>query len=150
HSLYEWSHADVVQQSEALQKKHLYLNVPFWIARAVLYFAVWLFYSYRLNRMSEAQDRTADPRLPRRFQLMSGPGLVAYAFTASFAVFDWAMSLEPEWYSTIYGMLWMVIQALSALAFAIVLIALLSERPPIARLAAPGTLLDLGNLLLAF
>jgi hypothetical protein len=150
HSLYEWSHADAVLQSEMLQKKHIYLNVPFWIARAFLYFAVWLYYTHRLNRMSQAQDRTADPALPRRFQLTSGPGLVVYAFTVTFALFDWAMSLEPEWFSTIYGMLWMVIQGLSALAFSIVLVALLSEREPIARIAGPGTLNDLGNLLLAF
>jgi hypothetical protein len=150
HNLYEWSDAGAVAHSELLQKKHIYLNTPFWIIRAVFYFGIWLFYVYRLNDMSAAQDRTGDPALPRRFQRLSGPGLVLYGFTLTFAVFDWAMSLEPEWYSTIYGMLWMVSQGLSALAFSIVMIAFLSDRTSISRVLVSENLHDLGNLLMAF
>jgi hypothetical protein len=148
--LYEWSQPAVAGQGEALRLKHGYLNAPFWIVRTIFYFAVWLFYAYRLNRMSVRQDETGDVTLPRRLQRFSGPGLVVYGFTISFASFDWAMSLEPHWYSTIYGMLWMVSQALSGLAFAIAVLALLSDRAPISRLSLPDSLHDLGNLLLAF
>src|SRR5215831_4120280 len=88
HNLYAWSHADKVASDEVLQQKHLYLNVPFWIARAVLYFAIWLFYSRRFNALSAAQDETGDERLVKRFQKLSGPGLVFYALTLTFAVFD--------------------------------------------------------------
>jgi len=150
HNLYEWSHADRVAADEALQQKHLFLNVPFWIVRAVLYFTIWLFYSRRLNALSAAQDDTGDERIVKRFQKISGPGLVFYGLTITFAVFDWAMSLEPHWYSTIYGMMWIVSQALSALAFSIAVVALLSERAPIVQLSRPDHLHDLGNLLLAF
>ena len=110
--LYEWSHADKVAQVESLRQKQAYLNVPFWILRSIFYFAVWLFYTYRLNRMSVIQDETGEPRLVNAFERLSGPGLVAYGLTITFAAFDWAMSLEPQWYSTIYGMLWIVSQAL--------------------------------------
>lgn len=148
--LYEWSQPDKVAQIRALQLKHAYLNIPFWIIRTLIYFAVWLFYVYRLNRMSARQDETGDTALPRRFQRFSGPGLVVYGLTITFASFDWAMSLEPQWYSTIYGMLWIVSQALSGLAFAIAILALLAGTAPISRLSLPDSLHDLGNLLLAF
>ena len=111
---------------------------------------VWLFFAHRLNRLSAKQDETGEPRLMNSFQRLSGPGLVVYGFTITFAAFDWGMSLEPQWYSTIYGMLWIVSQALSSLAFAIAMLALLSDRPPISRLLRPDSLQDLGNLLLAF
>ena len=148
--LYEWTQPEKRAQMDILRLKEPYLNVPFWVIRAVFYFGVWLFYAYRLNRMSALQDETADAALPRRFQRLSGPGLVAYGLTITFAAFDWAMSLEPEWYSTIYGMLWIVGQALSSLAFAIAILALLSDRLPLSRLSLPDSLHDLGNLLLAF
>src|SRR5262249_78495 len=119
-----------------------------WILRAFVYFAVWLFYAYRLNKLSALQDETGDARLLKRFQRLSGPGLVVYGFTITFAAFDWPMSLEPHWYSTIYGMLWIVSQALSMLAFSIALLALVSDRAAISRLSLPDNLNDLGNLLL--
>jgi hypothetical protein len=148
--LYEWSNAASVAESEALRQKHPYLNIPFWLIRALVYFGVWLFYSHRLNTLSAMQDDKADITLANRFQRLSAPGLVVYGFTITFAAFDWAMSLEPHWYSTIYGMLWMVSQALSGLAFAIAVLALLSDREPLSRLSLPDNLHDLGNLLLAF
>jgi hypothetical protein len=147
--LYEWSRPEA-GQVEVLRQKHAYLNMPFWVVRSALYFSVWLFYSHRLNHMSALQDETGDAALPGRLQRLSGPGLVIYGLTITFASFDWAMSLEPRWYSTIYGMLWIVGQALSGLAFAIAMLALLSGRTPFSRLSLPDTLHDLGNLLLAF
>jgi hypothetical protein len=150
HSLYEWSRPDAVAQSAILRQKQIYLNTPFWALRAIVYFAVWLFYTQRLHRLSMEQDETADVGLVRRFQRLSGPGLIVYAFTLTFAVFDWAMSLEPEWFSTIYGMFWMVSQALAALSFSVIVVGLLSHRGARPSASAAGTLHDLGNLLLAF
>jgi hypothetical protein len=142
--LYEWSRPEVLAQSEVIARKHAYLNTPFWVVRAIIYFAVWLIYAYRLNRLSALEDETGDLTLTERLQRLSAPGLVVYALTVTFALFDWAMSLEPEWYSSIYGLLWIVNQALSALALSIIVTVLLS-RP-----AAADTLNDLGNLLFAF
>jgi hypothetical protein len=148
--LYSWTHADVVARDEALQHKQLYLNTPFFLGRAAVYFVVWNALSYYLNAWSLEQDRTGDPRLARRMQLLSAGGLVAYGLTITFASFDWLMSLEPHWFSTIYGVLIMGGQGLSGMAFLVVAIVWLSRRPPLRGVVAPAHLHDLGNLLLAF
>jgi hypothetical protein len=148
--LYVWTNANLVAHDEALQHKHLYLNIPFFLIRAVIYFLVWNGVSYLLNTWSLEQDRTADPRLARRMQILSGGGLVAYGVTITFASFDWVMSLEPHWFSTIYGVLIMGGQGLSALAFLIIVLVWLSRRPPLDRIIVPAHFHDLGNLMLAF
>ena len=148
--LYSWTHADIVARDEALQHKHLYLNTPFWIARAALYFLAWNLIAYFLNAWSLEQDRTGDPRIARRMQKLSAGGLVVYGLTITFASFDWLMSLEPDWYSTIYGALILGGQGLSALAFLIAVLVWLSRRPPLDRIVVPAHFHDLGNLLLAF
>jgi hypothetical protein len=148
--LYEWTHADIVARDEVLLHKRLYLNTGFFIGRAAFYFLVWNGLSYFLNSWSLEQDRTGDPRIPRRMQLLSAAGLVGYGLTITFASFDWLMSLEPHWFSTIYGVLVMGGQGLAAMAFLIVAIVWLSQRPPLRGVVVPGHLHDLGNLLLAF
>jgi hypothetical protein len=148
--LYVWTDADLVARDEALQHKHLYLNIPFFLIRAAIYFLVWNGVSYLLNTWSLEQDRTADPRFARRMQILSGGGLVAYGVTITFASFDWMMSLEPHWFSTIYGVLIMGGQGLSALAFLIIVLVWLSRRPPLDRIIGPAHFHDLGNLMLAF
>ena len=83
-------------------------------------------------------------------QALSAAGIVAYGLTITFASFDWLMSLEPHWYSTIYGVLILGGQGLSALAFLIIVLAWLSARPPLDRIVVPAHFHDLGNLMLAF
>ena len=150
HRLYPWTDAALVARDAALQHKHLYLNVPFFLVRAAIYFIVWNGASYLLNAWSLEQDRTADPRIARRMQALSAAGLVAYGLTITFASFDWLMSLEPHWFSTIYGVLIFGGQALSSLAFLIIVLAWLSARPPLDRIVAASHMHDLGNLMLAF
>jgi hypothetical protein len=148
--LYEWTHADVVAGDEALQHKQLYLNVPFFLIRAGFYFAVWNALSFFLNAWSLEQDRTGDPAIARRMQLLSAGGLLGYGLTVTFASFDWLMSLEPRWFSTIYGVLIIGGQGLAALAFLILASAWLSRRPPLHGIIVPAHFHDLGNLMLAF
>jgi hypothetical protein len=148
--LYPWTDRTLVATDEGLQHTHTYLNVPFFLARAVVYFAVWNALVYFLNRWSLQQDETGDPRLARRMQRLSAGGLLAYGLTVTFASFDWLMSLEPHWYSTIYGVLIMGGQGLTALAFLIACLAWLSRRPPLNRIVVRDHFHDLGNLLLAF
>jgi hypothetical protein len=148
--LYIWTDASLVARDEALQHKHVYLNVPFFIVRAGIYFTAWNLLSYSLNALGLEQDRTGDPRLARRMQLVSAGGLVAYGVTITFASFDWLMSLDPHWFSTIYGVLILGGQGLSALALLIAVLVWLSRRPPLDRIVLPSHLHDLGNLLLAF
>jgi hypothetical protein len=149
-NLYPWTHAAVVARDEVLQSKRAYLNVPFFLLRAAIYFATWNAISYWLNRLAVEQDRTADPEIARKMQKVSAGGLILYGLTITFASFDWLMSLEPHWYSTIYGVLIMGGQGLSALAFLIGVLVWLSRRPPLDRLIVKAHFHDLGNLMLAF
>jgi len=150
HHLYVWTDPNVVAHDEVLQAKHLYLNTPFFIARAVFYFFVWNVVSYFLNAWSLEQDRTGDPAFARRMQRLSGGGLVLYGLTITFASFDWLMSLEPHWFSTIYGALIMGGQGLTGLAFLLVVLVWLGRRPPLDSIVQPSHYQDLANLLLAF
>ncbi len=150
HHLYEWTHEDVVAHDPILQGKQLYLNQTFFLIRAAFYFAVWNGISWLLNRWGLEQDRTGDPRIARRMQMLSGGGLLGYGLCVTFASFDWLMSLEPHWFSTIYGVLIMGGQALSAMAFLIAILVWLSKRKPLSDIVVPAHFHDLANLMLAF
>jgi hypothetical protein len=137
-----------------LQAKHLYLNLPFFYARMAFYFAVWLLLAYFLNNWSREQDQTEDPSMPslilRRLQIISGPGLLLYGLTVTFAGIDLVMSLEPEWFSTIFGMLMIAGQGLAALSVMIIVLGALSGQAPLDRVISAKHLHDLGKLLLTF
>jgi hypothetical protein len=150
HHLYIWTDQAVVARDEVLRGKHLYLNIPFFLIRAAFYFLVWNAISYYLNAWSLEQDRTGDPQLALRMQRLSGGGLVAYGFTITFASFDWLMSLEPHWFSTIYGVLIMGGQGLTGLAFLLIVLVWLGRRPPLRDILLPSHYHDLANLTLAF
>jgi hypothetical protein len=131
-----------------------YLNLPFFVLRTGVYFVIWVGLAWLLTTWSRQQAQAAGQPmqrvLQRRLRLTSGPGLVLYALTMTFAAVDWVMSLEPLWYSTIYGVIFLVGQALVTMAFSIVLLALLVDTAPFAGLIRPAHFHDLGNLLLAF
>jgi hypothetical protein len=150
HWLYPWTLPAVRAADARIQAKALYLNVPFFVVRAAFYFAVWLLLAYLINRWSRENDRTGDPLVFRKLARLSAPGLVLYAFTITFASIDWVMSLEPHWYSTIFGMIFMTGQGLSALAFATLVLVLLSRDRPFADILRVTTMRDVGNLVLAF
>ena len=149
-SLYTWTQAATMAADEVVRSKQAYLNVPFFLVRAVVYFAAWLVMAFFLARWSRAQDRTGDPRYANLMRKLSGGGLVLLGFTATFASFDWVMSLDPKWFSTIFGLLFLGGQGLGAMAFAIAVAYLLSSRAEYARALKPTILNDLGNLMLAF
>jgi hypothetical protein len=147
--LYPWTHSDHVQHDPVLQHKALYLNTPFFLVRAVFYFASWIGLALVLNRWSQRQDEgilTAT----RRMQVISGAGLVLYGLTITFASVDWVMSINPHWFSTIFGFLFMGGQGLAALAFTIVVATVLWRRDPMHHVYNAGHFHDLGKLLLAF
>ena len=148
--LFVWARPDVVAADPVLREKAAYLNVPFFFGRAVIYFAIWITVGFFLSRWSQAQERSADPVFIERLQTLSGPGLVLYGLTVTFSAIDWLMSLEPHWYSTIFGMIFMVSHGLIALTFVIGAAYFLSRRETLRQIVAPWVLQDLGNLLLAF
>lgn len=147
--VYEWAGPEAAHD-EALRHKALYLNIPFFLGRAAFYFLVWGALSYYLNKWSLEMDRGPDPRLSQRLEALSGGGLVLMGLTITFSAVDWAMSLDPHWFSTIYGLLFMIGQALSALAMVIVLVSLIGNEPPLLGVVRPSMVHDLGKLLLAF
>lgn len=148
--LYPWARPALVSQDPGLQQKAIYLNVPFFVGRAVLYFACWLVLAYLMDRWSRAQDRTDNPRALIRPWRLSTIGLLVLSLTTTFAAIDWLMSLEPDWYSTAYGGMVALGMVLTAFAFEVLLVASLAGRPPLARVLSAGVLNDLGSLLLAF
>jgi hypothetical protein len=139
-----------VAHDALLQHKHLYLNVPFFTVRVGIYFAVWLVVTRYLVRWSREQDETGAPDVVRRLQFLGRGALLLYSLTMTFAAVDWAMSLEPHWYSTIYGILIIGGQVLSAFAFVIPVLMLLADRPPFSELVTVEQFHDLGKLMLAF
>ncbi len=147
--LYPWHHEEMLKTEALKEKARLYLNLPFFTGRALLYFAIWILLAYLLGKWSLEQDRAADIRFTRRMRMLSGPGLALVVLTVTFASVDWAMSLNPEWFSTIYGLLFVAAWTLSALAFVIAVTALLSRREPLASVMRPGHFQDLGKLMLA-
>ncbi|MHC4959915.1 MAG: hypothetical protein ACYTGN_16240 [Planctomycetota bacterium] len=149
-SLYEWSHADAVDHDVILQHKAPYLNTPFFIGRAVFYFAIWIFWSRAVLKLGAKVAQGGDEATRRRLTMMSSTGLVMYFVTMSFASFDWGMSLEPHWFSTIYGMHFVVGQVLAAFALVVLKAARLWRDEPFASAWPKGRFTDLGNLLLAF
>ena len=149
-TLYPWARPDVVAADVILQNKRVYLNVPFFVARACIYFAAWLALAWYLNRWSLEQDETGEEPAGRRMRAISAGGLVLYVLTMTLASVDWLMSLEPHWFSTIFGAIVIGGQGLSALAVAIIVLAALANEKPVSDVAAPARFHDLGNLLLAF
>jgi len=148
--LYPWTDTARVAADHVLAEKALYLNLPFFYARAVLYFSVWCGLAWFLTKWSAEQDATGAPDLQRRMQATSAIGLVVYALTMTFASIDWGMSLEPHWFSTMYGFLFIGGQALMGLSVAIVMARRLSLEPPMAGVFKVGHFHDFGKLLFAF
>ncbi len=149
HYLYPWTHQEELDKHPVVQFKTPYLNLPFFTVRAVIYFAVWITLAFLLNRWSLAQDRTADNLYTKKMRQLSGVGMVVLIFTVTFASVDWYMSIEPEWFSTIYGFIFVAAWSLSALAFVIFVMARLFREEPMRRIVAPLHFHDLGKLLLA-
>jgi hypothetical protein len=148
--IYPWTNRAEMNQVPALREKAAhYLNPPFFIGRALVYFAIWSLLAVLLNWLSLQQDRTADAKLRKRFQVVSGPGLGILILTITFASIDWVMSLDPAWSSTIFGLIFVASWSLSALAFGILTMSWLAKREPMNEVVRPSHFHDWGNLLLA-
>ncbi len=148
--LYAWARPMEMAHHPLSGFKGIYLSAPFFVGRAVIYFAIWVLVSRLLMRWSAQQDESADPRLGRKLQLLSRGGILLYALTVTLASIDWGMSLDPHWFSTIYGIMFIGGQGVSAFAFVISIMALLARRGRMAEAVSYKQFHDLGNLLLAF
>lgn len=116
HDLYHWSHKEVVDADPILKAKAGYLNEPFFIIRTVVYFTIWFIFGRMLYSMSIKQD-SGDQSNNDRMRRISAPGMILFAFTCTYAAFDWLMSLQPHWFSTIFGVWYFAGGLLASLAF---------------------------------
>ncbi len=147
--LYPWAKPEALHDAN-IQSKASYLNIPFFLVRTVCYFLIWAYYGWRLSSWSAQQDQTGDAALIDKMRAVSAPGLVVFTFATSFAFIDWIMSLEPHWFSTIYGAMFLIGQVLSSFALVIALVIILSRVPPLNEYVTTQHLHDLGNLMFAF
>ena len=153
--LYIWA-----QPLANIQDKHLrehladitqtYLTRSGFIWRAVFYFAIWNLLSFLLSHWSKQTDRAGAPDNTDRFKAVSGPGLILYGFTISFAAIDWVMSLDPSWISTIFGLVILIGEVLSAMCFAVIVERILFKYKPMSEMLTPDFVHDHGKWMLAF
>jgi len=129
---------------------HSYLNVHGFIIRAIIYFAIWGTLIFLLTKWSKEQDRPPVRDNSARFKVLSGPGIILYGFTISFAAIDWTMSLDPSWISTIYPLIILIGEVLSALCFAVVIERILFRYRPMSELLKPEYVHDHGKFMLTF
>ncbi|PYX54169.1 MAG: hypothetical protein DMG76_22730 [Acidobacteria bacterium] len=155
HRLYIWA-----QPLDHIADKHLrehlqditktYLTPNGFIFRAAFYFAIWNLLSFLLSKWSKQTDRPGAPDNTQRFKAVSGPGLILYGFTISFAAIDWVMSLDPSWVSTIFGLIILIGEVLSAMCFAVVVERILFNYRPMSKILKPDFVHDHGKWMLTF
>jgi hypothetical protein len=146
--LYHWAHSDLVAKDPVMLHRYVYMNPGGFLARAAIYFAVWLTLTYFLNKWSWQEDRLGDQT--NRLAKISAPGLILYVFTMTFAAIDWAESLDDHWFSTMWGFIFVADQGITIICFAILFSLALSRWEPMNSVLRPQRFHDLGNLLLVF
>ena len=150
--IYEWTHL-LHTGDKIVEWKKPYLTIEWWLIRSVLYFILWGVMSFLLNRWSLRQDQTKDyataVKMGEDASKFSGPTMVFYVLVVSFAAIDWVMTLDPHWFSTIWGLLFAVGWALSFFCFAVTIWAALADKEPMNRVLGKRHFHDVGKLMLA-
>jgi hypothetical protein len=158
HRIYPWAMPLASVQDEHI-REHLaknkfitdsYLNFSGFLIRAIIYFAIWNLLSFLLSKWSIEGDASTSRDNTQRFKAVAGPGLILYAFTFSFAAIDWVMSLDPSWISTIFGLIILIGQVLSAMCFAVVVERILFNYKPMSEMLTPDFVHDHGKWMLTF
>lgn len=149
HHLYHWTHADAVAHDPILQGKALYLNTNGFFLRAAIAFIIWGIIAWRLTVHSRRQDG-GDEGCFHKMQRISAPGILILGLTGTFISVDWLMSLDPHWFSSLYGLMFLVGCALSGMAFATAMITWLAGRAPMNSAVEKLHLHDYGKLIFAF
>jgi hypothetical protein len=149
HAVFSWTLPEAAQDPMLVEKSK-YLNVPFFMTRFVLYFIIWGGFAYLLSTWSSKQDGEQVEPTRTWMRKLSGAGIVTMAITVSFMSVDWAMSVDPHWFSTIFGFLFAVSDLLAAMAVTIITVKLLENCEPFNKTITTDVYHDLGNWLLAF
>ena len=150
HDLFHWSHADVMAHDEALAAKSGYLNIAFFAIRAVAFFAVWSIFALVLRKRSLAQDAKPDVDHIAGLRRTAGGGMLLFAVTVTYASFDWLMSLQPHWYSTIFGVYYFGGLFLSGVSLMAVVCWVLRSNGALKNTISVEHYHDLGKLMFAF
>jgi len=149
--LYPWAPSPVgISNANIREVTRSYLSVHGFVIRAVVYFGIWNLLSFLLTRWSRETDQPGTRDHTSRFRAVSGPGLILYAFTISFAAIDWLMSLDPNWISTIYGLIILIGEVLAAMCFAVVVERILVNYKPMSDWLKPDFVQDHGKWMLTF
>ncbi|MCC6320005.1 MAG: hypothetical protein IT438_01035 [Phycisphaerales bacterium] len=153
--LFHWMSPDLLDQNSAhydtlLNAKKGFLNTNFWLVRYVFYFVMWMWFATKLAGWSRAQDRTGDKWLTAKARKISSVGLLLFALSCAFASFDYVMSLDHHWYSTMFGVWFFSAAAKAAFALIIVILASLKLRGKLGAAYTSEHLHDTGKLLFAF
>ncbi len=158
HRIYPWLlPLDAIQDAHIREHlaKHAfiedaYLNASGFIVRSIVYFVIWNVLSFLLSLWSKQGDRPGAPDNTDKFKAVAGPGLILYGFTITFAGIDWVMSLDPSWISTIFGLIILIGEVLSAMCFAVVVERILFNYKPMSEMLKPDFVHDHGKWMLAF
>ena len=148
--LYHWSHLEAAAGDPILAPKSGFLNPTFFVIRLLVYFAIWGGLAWFFHRTSTRQDSSFDPRLTMRMERAAGPGLVLYALSTNFASFDLLMSLDPHWFSTIYGVYFFAVSVVCFFAVLPKILVGLQWKGVLSRSVTVEHFHDLGKLLFAF
>ncbi len=140
-------YADTPEHDHELEHKYPYLNVRWWVIRAVIVFAVWIGLMLALDRWSAMQEAARSPAITEWCEAVSAPGMVLFMATVTVAAIDWGMSLEPHWYSTIYGAMYGMGQVLTGFSVCVAVFMLLARRPELDRAVAGQNMSDMGTVL---
>jgi len=150
HYLYPWAQSQTVAANHTLQDRHGYDNTWAYILRQLIFLGVFIGMGLKLRQWSLEQDATTDAAPTRKARTLSGPGIVIYGLLGTFASVDWILSLETQWYSTMFGVIILIGQILCAYAFSVVMLTLCRNHEPISGVANKVHYHHLGNLLLTF
>ena len=150
HDLYEWSHASAAEHDALLRWKAPYLNTPFFLIRAGIFFVLWSAIAILYYRGSQGQDVTGDPAVSARLRRLAGPAIIILAITQTFASIDWIMSLTPHWYSTMFGVYFFAGSFVGFIALLSVVVVAMRAAGLLDTVITAEHLHDIGKFLFAF
>jgi hypothetical protein len=149
--IYPWTDPAFAEANRKVysEQKEFWLSGPFVVLRAAFYFFTWIITGYWILSKAKKYDETGDAKADGMTRLISGPGFLLFFLTMTFAAFDWAMSVQPLWFSTMYGVIFIVGQGLSTFAFSIIFLSWMRKLEPFKNFAKPNLFADLATLMFA-
>jgi hypothetical protein len=150
HDLYHWSHSDAVATDALLAHKEAYLNPGGFYVRAAIFLLSWTFLGWWFRRQSMGQDASGEVAITGRLQTLSAPAMIWFGVSMTLATVDWIMSLDPHWYSTIFGVYYFAGSVVGILALLLVIVVYLQAQGALARSVTAEHYHDLGKLLFGF